>query len=166
MPKPRPKPPPPPWPSVTRRLPDLEGQNQELDKESADLHSSITNLEGQIATTQKKLATSEGDKRELIKELKELQAKKDELERKFNDLAVLKEQVHKLKEELSIARRLDWIRRGIYETIGEKGGERLIHIEEKNHPPQPAATNAGSLQVEIRQSGGVKIEAPAPAKSQ
>jgi chromosome segregation ATPase len=143
-----------------KKISDLEGQNQELDKESADLRGSITNLEGQIAVTQKKLDTSEGDKAALIKELKELQAKKDDLEKRFNDLAVLKEQVHKLKEELSIARRLDWIRRGIYETLNEKGGERMMHQER----PIPPPTNS-TLQVEIRQNGGVKIEAPAPAHS-
>jgi hypothetical protein len=92
--------------------------------------------------------------------LKELQAKKDELEKKFNDLAALKEQVHYLKEQLSIARRLDWIRRGIYETLNERGGQRLIHPP----PPAPPPTNA-SLKVELRQSGGVKIQAPAPTNS-
>jgi hypothetical protein len=92
--------------------------------------------------------------------LKELQAKKDDLERKFNDLAALKDQVHKLKEELSIARRLDWIRRGIYETMDERGAQRLAHPVY----PAPASTNS-TLNVEIRQSGGVKIEAPAPTNS-
>ena len=145
-----------------KKIATLENQNQELDKESTDLRSSITNLEGQITVTKGKLAASEGDKVALMKELKELQAKKDDLEKKFNDLAVLKEQVHKLKEELSIARRLDWIRRGIYETLNEKGGERLLHREK----PVPPATNPPpSLQVEIRQSGGVKIVAPAPSIS-
>ncbi|HZM03400.1 MAG TPA: hypothetical protein VFC44_10270, partial [Candidatus Saccharimonadales bacterium] len=90
--------------------------------------------------------------------LKRLQAEKADLEKKFNDLAVLREQVHKLKEELSIARRLDWIRRGIYETFNQKGGERLIH------PVHPLpATNNPSLNVELRQDGGVKIQAPAPS---
>ncbi len=104
-----------------KKIADLEAQNQDLDKQSTDLRNSITNLEGQITVTKKKLAASEGDRTALIRELKELQAKKDELERKFNDLAVLKAQVKLLKEQLSIARRLDWIRRGIYETLDEKG---------------------------------------------
>ena len=143
-----------------KKISDLESQNMELDKQSADLRGSISNLEGQIGVTQKKLAASEGDRATLIKELKELQAKKDELEKKFNDLVALREQVHKLKEQLSIARRLDWIRRGIYETMNEKGGQRLIH------PPQapPPATN-NSLKVELKQNGDVKIEAPPPSKS-
>jgi chromosome segregation ATPase len=143
-----------------KKISDLENQNEGLDKESADLRGSISNLERQIDVTKKKLAASEGDRTALIKELKELQAKKDDLEKKFNDLAVLKEQVRKLKEELSIARRLDWIRRGIYETFNQKGAERLLHPAQ----PQPQKTNA-PLQVEIRESGGVKILAPAPTNS-
>jgi chromosome segregation ATPase len=143
-----------------KKISDLESQNQELDKESNDLRGSISDMETQISATKKKLAASEGDRAALIKELKELQAKKDDLEKKFNDLAALKDQVHKLKEELSIARRLDWIRRGIYETFNQKGAERLLHPAE----PLPVNTNS-SLNVEIRQSGGVKIQAPAPTNS-
>jgi chromosome segregation ATPase len=143
-----------------KKISDLEGENAELDKESNDLRGSISNLETQIMVTKKKLNASEGDRAALIQELKELQAKKDELERKFNDLATLKEQVHKLREELSIARQLDWIRRGIYESMSEKGAERLVHPQ-LSAPPQ---TNS-SLNVEIRQNGGVKIQAPPPTNS-
>jgi chromosome segregation ATPase len=143
-----------------KKISDLENQNQELDKQSLDLHNSISSLEGKIADTQKKLAASEGDRTELIKELKELQAKKDELEKRFNDLAALKDQIHKLKEELSIARRLDWIRRGIYESMGMKGGERMIH------PITPLPTNTNSsLNVELHQNGEIKVQAPPPSKS-
>jgi chromosome segregation ATPase len=143
-----------------KKISDLENQNLELDKQSTDLRGSITNLEGRIAATQKKLDASEGDRTTLIKELKELQAKKDELEKKFNDLAALREQVHKLKEELSIARRLDWIRRGIYETLTERGAERLMHASHPSPPP----TNS-SLNVELKQNGEIKIQAPPPTKS-
>ena len=143
-----------------KKIAGLESQNQELDKESADLRGSISNLETRITVTQKKLAASEGDRAALVKELKELQAKKDQLEKKFNDLAALKEQVHMLKEQLSIARRLDWIRRGIYETLNEKGAQRLVQPAQ----PVPPETNS-SLKVELRQNGGVKIQAPAPTNS-
>jgi hypothetical protein len=83
------------------------------------------------------------------------------LEKKFNDLAALKAQVRLLKEQLSIARRLDWIRRGIYEALDERGGQRLMHA---SAPPPPPDTNA-SLKVEIHQGGAVKIQAPAPTNS-
>jgi chromosome segregation ATPase len=133
----------------------LEGQNTELDKQSNDLRNSLTNLETQIQATQKKLDASEGDKKLLMEELKTLQAKKKELEDQLSNLAFLKDQVKRLKDDLAIARRLDWIRRGIYDAIGEKGGERLIHPQ----PSLPPPTNQ-ALDVEIRQNGGVKINPP------
>src|SRR5262249_43185537 len=105
------------------KINDLEGRNDDLTKQMNDLNTSINNLEAQITVTQKKLADSEGDRELLLKELKRLQAEKAELERKFNDLAVLRDQVRKLRDELSIARRLEWIRRGLYGS--ERGAEKL-----------------------------------------
>src|SRR5437667_2230364 len=96
------------------KIAELEVQNQALDKRALDLSTSITNLTTQIADTRKKLAASEGDKTFLEKELKRLMNEKSELERQFNDLAVLRAQVSKLKEELSISRRLEWIRQGLF----------------------------------------------------
>ncbi len=135
-----------------KKIADLESQNQTLDKQSADLRSSITGLEGQIAETQKKLTASEGDRQFLLKELQRLQAEKADLERKFNDLVVLKEQVRKLKEELSISRRLDWLRRGIYDSLSQKGAEKLMHPT----PNTPPTTN-NTLNVELKQDGSVKV---------
>jgi chromosome segregation ATPase len=143
-----------------KKIADLENQNQELDKQAVDLHGSISNLASQIAVTQNKLATSEGDRDLLLKELKRLQLAKADLESKFNDLVAVREQLHKLREELAVARRLDWIRRGIYETFNEKGGERLVH------PFHPVPTNTNtSLNVILRQDGGVKIQAPPPTNN-
>ena len=136
------------------RIADLEGKNDDLTKQMTDLNTSINNLETQIADTQKKLAASEGDREFLLKELKRLQAEKAELERKFNDLAVLRDQVRKLRDELSIARRLEWIRRGLYGS--EKGAERL----QKGLTTTSPQTNF-DLNVEIKQSGGAKIASPA-----
>jgi chromosome segregation ATPase len=135
------------------KIADLEGQNDDLTKKMADLNTSIGTLESQIADTQKKLAASEGDRDFLLKELKRLQTEKAELERKFNDLAVLRDQVRKLRDELSIARRLEWIRRGLYGT--EKGAEKL----QKGFAAAGTQTNY-DLNVEIKQSGGAKIFSP------
>jgi chromosome segregation ATPase len=135
------------------KIKELEGQNDELTKKMVDLNTSLGNLEKQIADTERKLAASEGDRAFLLKELKRLQAEKAELERQFNDLAVLRDQVRKLKEELSIARRLEWIRRGIYGVQNAKGAEVLL----RPRPTAPAGTNA-DLNVELKQSGGVKIQ--------
>ena len=135
------------------KISDLEGQNDDLTKKMSDLNTSINNLESQIAVTQKKLADSEGDRELLLKELKRLQAEKAELERRFNDLAVLRDQVRKLRDELSIARRLEWIRRGLYGS--EKGAEKL----QKGLAAAGPQTNY-DLNVEIKQSGGAKIASP------
>ena len=134
------------------KISELQGQNDDMTKRMLDLNISLGNLETQIAATEKKLASSEGDRAFLLRELKRLQGEKAELEKQFNDLAVLREQVTKLKDELSIARRLDWIRRGLYGTSAPKGAEALMK------PAQPAVsgTNA-NLNVELKQSGGVKI---------
>jgi uncharacterized coiled-coil DUF342 family protein len=134
------------------RINDLETQKDELTKRMTDLSSSITNLETQIAATEKKLASSEGDRTFLLKELKRLRAEKDELEKQLNSLAFLRDQVRKVKEELSISRRLDWIRRGLYGVSSQKGGERL----QQGFSPPAVQTNY-NLNVEIRQDGAVKV---------
>jgi hypothetical protein len=129
-----------------------------------ELTNAIAGLEGRIAETQRKLAQSEGDREFLLKELKRLQAEKADLERKFNDLAVLREQVRALKEELSVARRLDWIRKGLYGQGDLKGGGLLQKGFSKpgTNAPKPG------LDVELKTDGSVKINAttnapPAPA---
>ena len=53
-------------------------------------------------------------------------AEKAELERQFNDLAVLRAQVSKLKEELSVARRLEWIRQGLFASTEQRGAQKLM----------------------------------------
>jgi chromosome segregation ATPase len=136
------------------RIAELQGQNDEMTTRMTELNTSLGTLEKLIADTEKKLATSEGDREFLLRELKRLQAEKAELEKQFNDLAVLREQVNRLKDELSIARRLDWIRRGIYGTTAQKGAEALM----KPVPPPAAPGTNVNLDVELQQSGGVKIQ--------
>lgn len=139
------------------KISELENQNQALDKQAVDLKSSIGNLENQIASTQKKLAASEGDKAFLEKELTRLMAEKAELERQFNDLAVLRTQVHKLKEELSIARRLEWIRQGLFASQDQKGAQKLM---QSSNTPRVANTNKYDLNVEVNADGSVRVIEP------
>ena len=150
--------------SRDKRISELESQNAELDKQAADLHAAITNLEDQITTTKSKLASSEGDRKFLMGELTRLESEKADLEKKFNDIVVVKAQVRKLREELAVARRLDWMRRGIYAMSQEKGGERLFH-----QPEREASNGAPGLQVELRRNAPPVIsetntvpQAPAP----
>jgi chromosome segregation ATPase len=129
-----------------------------LENEKAvDLSAALTNLTTMIVETQRKLDASEGDKAFLEGELKRLLAEKAELERQFNDLAILRAQVSKLKEELSIARRLDWIRRGIFAADEQKGATRLM-----NHKSTTPTANSSQydLNVEVESDGSVKVISP------
>lgn len=134
----------------------LETENKELDSKSAELSSAITALTTQIEDTQKKLASAEGDKDLLQKELTRLMAEKAELERKLTDLKYLKQQVSQLKAELSIAKRLEWIRKGLFSPGDQKGATQLIQPT----PPPTAGTNAYDLNVEIKSDGSVKVIPP------
>jgi chromosome segregation ATPase len=137
------------------RITQLEAQNVELDKKAADLSSSLTNLTVQIAETERKLATSEGNKAYLEKELKRLMSEKTELERQFNDITVVKAQVSKLKEELTIARRMEWIRQGVYASAEDKGARKLL--QGSAAAPKPAPRQNYDLNVEVSADGSVRV---------
>jgi chromosome segregation ATPase len=146
-----------------QKIAALENQNRELDDKAIGLSAALTNLTAQIEDTQRKLTASEGDKAFLEKELKRMMVEKAELERQFNDLAILRAQVSKLKEELSIARRLDWIRKGLF-SDEPKGAQKLTQLQ-----PKEAKTNQFDLNVEVNADGSVKVippltNAPAPQK--
>lgn len=142
------------------KISELETQNQALDKQALDLSASITNLTTQIASTQRKLAASEGDKAFLEKELKRLITEKTELERQFNDLTVLRAQVSKLKEELNIARRIEWIRQGIFANTDQKGAQKLMQGVSAPQMQARTAKPAYDLNVEVNADGSVKVIPP------
>lgn len=140
------------------KIAELEAQNQALDKQAMDLSTSITNLTRQIEETKRKLAASEGEKGFLEKELKRLMAEKSELERQFNDLAVLRAQVSKLKEELSVARRLEWIRQGLFASTEQRGAQKLMPGTALAPAKTPKPTY--DLNVEVSADGSVKVIPP------
>ncbi|MBC8097237.1 MAG: hypothetical protein H7Y43_15645 [Akkermansiaceae bacterium] len=149
------------------RISELESQNQALDQRALDLSASITNLTTQIGETQKKLLASEGDKAFLEKELQRLMAEKAELERQFNDIVVLRTQVAKLKEELNISRRLEWIRRGLFASDSQKGAEKLMRLSSPSATDAsatPAKQPAYDLNVEVNSDGTVRV-IPAPTNA-
>jgi septal ring factor EnvC (AmiA/AmiB activator) len=141
------------------KIAELENQNQLLDKRALDLSTAITNLTGQISDTKKRLAASEGNRVELESQLKRLMSEKSELERQFNDLAILRAQVAKLKEELTISRRIEWIRRGLYAGSDQKGAQQLLQGANA-FQPKPAKANY-DLNVEVTADGKVRVIPPA-----
>jgi chromosome segregation ATPase len=129
-----------------QRINELEGKQSDLTKQMGDLTLNIENLGKQIADTEKKLAAEKGDNEFLLKELKRLQTEKAELERQFNDLSVLRTQVAKLKDELSIARKLEWIRMGIYGSQEKQATAILMNGMDTGKPNY-------NLNVELKQDG-------------
>lgn len=137
------------------QIAQLTSQTNAMSQKMNDLSASIGNLSKQIGDTEKKLAASEGDREFLLKELKRLQTEKADLERQFNDLSLLRTQVAKLKEELSVARRLEWIRMGIYGLQEQKGAQRLLAGSQP-----PGAKSNYNLNVELKQDGSANIVQP------
>ncbi len=148
------------------QISSLENKNVDLTQKMNDLQSAIATLEKQIAEAERQLATSEGNRQSLLAELRRLQNEKVALEKQLNDLGFLRDQVRKLKEELTIARRLDWIRRGIYAPSFRKGAEALAEM--KFGPREGETTNATapSLDVEVKRSGEVTVRSPTNNPSQ
>ena len=138
------------------RITELEGQKDEMAKRMGTLTNMIGDLQKQIGETERKLSVSEGDREFLLKELKRMQTEKVELEKQFNDLKALKAQMGKLKEELAIARRLEFIRAGVFS--GLKGAELLV----KRSPAATAKASTNfNLNVEFKQDGGARVVPPA-----
>lgn len=141
------------------KITELEQQNRDLDQRALDLSGALTNLTAQITATQDKLARSEGDKAFLEQELKRLMAEKADLERKFNDLVLVRAQVGKLREDLNVSRRLEWIRKGIFSTDEPKGAQRLM--QKTLAPPPPDNEGKYDLNVEVNSDGSVRVVPPA-----
>ena len=145
------------------RITDLEKENQALDRHALDLSTAITNLNVQIADTKQKLASSEGEKSSLELELKRLMGEKNELERQFSDLNVLRTQVAKLKQEMNMARRLEWMRTGVFASADQKGAQKLL---QGVNAPQTATGKTSArpnydLNVEVTSDGNVRLIPPA-----
>jgi septal ring factor EnvC (AmiA/AmiB activator) len=142
-----------------QKITEMESERAALGKQMDQLTNSITDLEKLIATTEKKLATSQGEKDFLLKELNRLRAEKAELERQFNDIAVLRAQVSKLKEDMAISRRLEFIRLNLFGGSAKGGASQLMT------PPRQSLTSGTNydLNVELRQGGEARVVAPTNA---
>jgi len=112
--------------NLNGRITDLEAQNKALDERAAELTNQLAELNAVIAVTQHKLASSEADNAFLAAELQKQLAQKAELERKFADLNVVRAQVSKLREELFVTRRLQWMANGANPSTPQKGASLLM----------------------------------------
>jgi len=136
-----------------QQISELSSERDDLTGQMAQLNVNMKDLESLIQDTQKKLEASEGDRDFLLAELQRLRAEKAELEKQFNNLASLRDQVRRLKDELSVARRIEWIRKGILGAGSKPKGATLLMRGFKR--PEPKANF--DLNVELNQEGGVKV---------
>lgn len=149
-----------------QQINSLETKNVDLTKKMGDLQTDIAALERQITEAERKISTTEGNRQELLKELQRMQDEKVGLEKQLNDLAFVREQVRKLREELTVARRLDWIRRGLYGATPKKGAEILsgsTRVTPTESPKPPATPANPALEVELKRSGEITIGSPTNA---
>jgi len=149
--------------NLNEHLTDLQAQNQLLDERANSLSNVIAGLDAQIDETQQKLAHSETNNTFLAAQLKQQMAQKAELERKFNDLNDVRSQVRKLREELLIARRLEWMRAGTDPATQAKGAQLLMqHTATTTSTTSTNAAASGrnslfDLNVEIGSDGSVRV---------
>jgi uncharacterized protein (DUF3084 family) len=140
--------------NLNGRIGDLETQNQALEQRAAALTNGIAGLNTQIADTQQKLANSETNNAFLEKELQRQTTAKAELERKFNDLSQVRTQVKKLREDLVVTRRVQWVRSGTDPNTPHKGAQLLV---QRLTPARPTHYD---LNVEIGSDGSIHVVPP------
>lgn len=92
---------------------NLEAKNKGLSQEKEKLELDLQELEAKINETSKQLAESNGKRKDLEDKLSELQEQQAELEKQMNDIEFLEAQYKRVKSEIAIAKRLDWMRRGV-----------------------------------------------------
>jgi len=146
--------------SLNSRIASLETRNQVLDRRAAALTNAIASLNAQIADTQQKLAGSETNNAFLEKELQRQTAAKTELESKFNNLSTVRAQVKKLKDDLVVARRLQWMRDGVDPGSQQKGAQLLM----QRTASIPARPPHYDLNVEVSSDGSIRV-IPLPANA-
>ena len=146
--------------NLDTRISDLETQNQVLDQRANELSNTIAQLNGQIEDTRIKLNTSETNNVFLQQELQKQMAEKAEIEHKFNDLDELRQQVKKIKTDLFMARRLQFMEN----DNSQKKGSQLLMQRSVPVPNAPIAPNYG-LNVEVGSDGSVKVIPPLGAST-
>ncbi len=138
---------------LNKRIAGLTTQNQVLDQRAAALSSAISGLNAQIADTQQKLADSETNNTFLEAELQRQTVARAELEGKFNNLTVVRAQAKKLKDDLVVSRRMQWMREGTDPGLQAKGGQQLM----QRTAPAPVRPPHYDLNVEVSSDGAIRV---------
>ena len=141
------------------RVADLESQNQALGQNAASLSNQLAGANDEMAGAQQKLADAETNNVFLVAELQKQMAQKNEMEQKFNDPVELRAQIKKVRDELFVAQRLEWMRNGTDPSVMHKDGQLLT----RHSPATNAAPFAPShfdLSVEVGSDGSIHVLPP------
>lgn len=143
--------------NLNSRVADLTVQNQELDQRAAAMSNALENLNDQIAATQQQLADSQTNNAFLEKQLQQEMTARAELDAKFNDLKAVRAQARKLRDDMVIARRLQWMREGTTPENQPKGAQLLLQRSSPYPVPPPSRYD---LNVEISSDGSIRVLPP------
>jgi chromosome segregation ATPase len=138
---------------LNRRISGLTTQNQVLDQRAAALSSAIASLNAQIDVTRQRLADSETNNTFLERELQRQTVARAELEGKFNNLTTVRAQAKKLKEDLFVSRRLQWMQAGTDPSMQQKGGQ----LQMQRVAPAPPRSSRYDLNVEVGADGAIRV---------
>jgi chromosome segregation ATPase len=145
--------------NLNTHIGDLETQNKVLDQRATDLTNTIAQLNAAIENSQSRLAMAETNRLFIEQQLQKQIAQRAELEHKFNDIDEVRTQVKKLRDEMFVARRLQWMKN---DNSGKKGAELLMQ-KNTTTATTGTATNAKpdyNLNVEVGSDGSVKVIPP------
>jgi len=144
-----------------KAITELESKYDGLNREKGALEVKIASLNEDIIETNKKLEASEGDRTFLERELLRLQDEKAELVKKMNDIEFVTAQYQRIKSDINVARRLDWMRRGIGHYAKTKTiTEKYADLRQPNNGETLAGIGEllpDKIQVELTSNGEVKI---------
>jgi chromosome segregation ATPase len=146
--------------SLNLRINDLESQNKVLDQRVVELTNTLAQLNAQIEETRGQLALAQTNNAYLQGELQKQLAQKAELEHKFNDLAELRAQIHKVRDEMFVARRLELMQND--NGNGTKKGAEVLNPRTVSVSLNPETKKPANydLNVEIGSDGSVKVIPP------
>ena len=139
----------------------LEVKNDSLHQEKGALEVKIATLNTEIDQTNQKLDDSEGDRTFLEGELLRLQDEKAKLVKQMNDIEFLTAQYRRIKADIAVAKRMDWMRRGIgiyakKQTVTQK--HAVLRGEGSNGEALVAGAKGNeSVSVELTSDGRVII---------
>jgi chromosome segregation ATPase len=138
------------------RVAGLESQNQALGQNAASLSNQLADANDEMTGARQKLADAQTNNVFLVAELQKQMAQKNEMEQKFNDPVQLRVQIKKVRDELFVAQRLEWMHNGTDPSVSRKDGQLLTrHASSTN--AAPSATAHFDLSVEVGSDGSVHV---------